>query len=102
MTVFNPIGAVLVSKYETMERIYFSYRASMVAVSQGGLWLRQPHGDGELLLHARQMKRNPPSLTDVTVLFYDENQRFSARADAAAARLEPENWVLVQAAAFDA
>ncbi len=94
--VFNPIGAVLVSKYETMERIYFSHRASMVAVSQGGLWLRQSHGEGELLLHARQMKRNPPALTDVTVLFYDENERFSARADAATARLEPGNWVLVQ------
>jgi lipopolysaccharide export system permease protein len=94
VTVFNPIGSVLVSKYETMERIYFSYRASMVAVSQGGLWLRQPHDDGELLLHARQMRRNPPSLAGVTVFFYDADQRFVGRADAAAARLEPGKWVM--------
>jgi len=97
VTVFNPIGAVLVSKYETMERVYFSYRASMVAVSQGGLWLRQSHdGDGELLLHARQMKRNPPTLRAVTVFFYDDRGHFSARADADAARLEPGNWVMVE------
>lgn len=93
--VFNPIGAVLVSKYETMERIYFSHRASMVAVSQGGLWLRQRHGKGELLLHARQMKRHPPTLKAVTVFFYDEERHFEARADAPAARLEPGSWVMV-------
>ncbi|MGI9499146.1 MAG: LPS export ABC transporter permease LptG [Geminicoccaceae bacterium] len=96
VTVFNPIGAVLVSKYETMERIYFSHRASMVAVSQGGLWLRQRHGDGELLLHARQMKRNPPTLEAVTVFFYDGQAHFTARADAPEARLKPENWMMVE------
>jgi lipopolysaccharide export system permease protein len=96
VTVFNPIGSVLVAKYETMERIYFSYRASMVAVSQGGLWLRQPTAEGgELLLHARQMQRTPPTLKSVIVFFYDEQQLFSARADAEIARLEPESWVLI-------
>ena len=96
VTVFNPVGAVLVSRYETMERIYFSYRASMVAVSQGGLWLRQPHEGGELLLHARQMKRSPPALSEVTVFFYDDKRHFAGRADAASARLEPGRWVMIQ------
>lgn len=100
VTIFNPIGAVLVAKYETMERVYFSHRASMVAVSQGGLWLRQSHvgdeGEGELLLHARQMKRNPPTLRAVTVFFYDGDARFTARADADAARLETGNWVMIK------
>jgi len=96
VTVFNPIGSVLVAKYETMERIYFSYRASMVAVSQGGLWLRQEHVDGgEFLLHARQMQRSPPTLKVVTVFFYDEEKHFTARADAKSARLKPGNWELV-------
>ncbi|MEL6963410.1 MAG: LPS export ABC transporter permease LptG [Pseudomonadota bacterium] len=96
VTVFNPIGSVLVAKYETMERIYFSYRASMVAVSQGGLWLRQPTDEGgELLLHARQMQRDPPTLKSVIVFFYDDRELFSARADADVARLKPGNWVLI-------
>lgn len=102
VTVFNPVGSVLVAKYETMERVYFSYRASMVAVSQGGLWLRQQHGDGgELLLHARQMKRNPPTLKSVTVFFYDDQGHFAARADANAARLRPGNWELLQPLSSD-
>ncbi|MGI9510443.1 MAG: LPS export ABC transporter permease LptG [Geminicoccaceae bacterium] len=95
VTAFNPVGAVLVAKYETMERLYFSHRASMVAVSKGGLWLRQRHGEGELLLHARQMKRIPPTLKAVTVFFYDAQSHFEARADASAARLESGKWVMI-------
>jgi len=96
VTIFNPVGAVLLAKYETLERVHFSYRASMVAVSQGGLWLRQSHDDGELLLHARQMRRTPPSLVAVTVFFFDEDQRFVARADAPSARLTPGKWVMTE------
>jgi len=96
VTIFNPVGAVLLAKYETLERVHFSYRASMAAVSQGGLWLRQSHDDGELLLHARQMRRTPPSLVAVTVFFFDEDQRFVARADAPSARLTPGKWVMTE------
>ncbi len=94
VTVFNPIGSVLVARYETLERLYFSYRASQVAVSSGGLWLRQRDGDKELLLHASQMKRSPPTLTNVTVFFYDDQMRFAARADAPTAELKPGYWLM--------
>lgn len=96
VTILNPIGAVLVGKYENMERVYFSNRAAHVAVSPGGLWLRQPGDEGELLLHARQMIRNPPKLQHVTVFFYDEEQRFTARADAPSADLEDGYWQMTK------
>lgn len=96
VTIFNPVGSVLVAKYEALERNYFSYRASLVAVSPGGLWLRQREGDQELLLHARQMTRSPPTLMHVTVFFYDEQKRFTARADAESAKLEPGNWNMIE------
>ncbi len=92
VTVLNPIGSVLVGKYEHMERTFFSHQAALVAVSRGGLWLRQQSGSDELLLHARQMTRNPPRLQHVTVFFFDEEKRFSARSDAASANLENGYW----------
>lgn len=96
VTVFNPIGAVLAAKYETLERTYFSYRAAQIAVSPGGLWLRQDNGDEEILIHARQMKRSPPTLSRVTVFFYDADKRFAGRADARSAKLEPNYWEMIQ------
>jgi lipopolysaccharide export system permease protein len=92
VTILNPIGSVLVRKYENMERIYFSNSASLVAVSPGGLWLRQNSGQGELLLHARQMTRTPPRLRHVTVFFFDEQKHFTARADASTANLKAGYW----------
>lgn len=92
VTILNPIGAVLVGKYENMERIYFSNMAAHVAVSPGGLWLRQPDDEGEILVHARHMIRNPPRLQHVTVFFFDEEKRFAARADATTADLENGYW----------
>ncbi len=96
VTILNPIGSVLVGKYENMERIYFSNRAALVAVSPGGLWLRQQSGKGELLLHARQMTRTPPRLQNVTVFFFDEQKHFTARADATLANLEAGYWNMLK------
>ncbi|MGI9450128.1 MAG: LptF/LptG family permease, partial [Geminicoccaceae bacterium] len=67
-----------------------------VTVSLGGLWLRQQSNEGELLLHARQMIRTPPKLSNVTVFFFDEQKRFTARADAETANLELGYWNMVK------
>lgn len=96
VTVLNPIGSVLVGKYENMERVYFSNRAALVAVSPGGLWLRQQNDHGELLLHARHMTRSPPKLLNVTVFIFDDQNRFTARSDAQSATLEPGYWKILE------
>ncbi len=92
VAILNPIGSVLIKKYESMERNYFSNSSALVTVSPGGLWLRQQSDEGELLLHARQMTRTPPKLANVTVFFFDEQKRFAARADAISADLEAGYW----------
>lgn len=96
VTVLNPIGSVLIAKYENMERLYFSNSSALVAVSPGGLWLRQKSGQNELLLHARQMTRHPPRLKHVTVFFFDEDNHFTARADANSAKLESGYWDMLK------
>jgi lipopolysaccharide export system permease protein len=94
VTLFNPLASILFARYETLDQTYYSDRASLVAVSPGGLWLRQQEGKEELLLHARQMTRDPPVLVRVVVFFY-EDLRFIGRADAAYAQLQPGYWQLV-------
>ena len=96
VTVLNPIGSALVGRYENMEQVYFSNRSALVAVSPGGLWLRQQNGSGELLLHARQMTRNPPKLLNVTVFFFDDQNRFTARSDAQSALLGSGYWKVLE------
>jgi lipopolysaccharide export system permease protein len=95
VTAFNPIGSAMVARYEKLESTVLSSRASLVQVSAGGLWLRQESDDGrELLIHARQMTRQPPVLEHAVIFIYDEGVRFAGRMDAPRARLEPGRWVL--------
>ena len=42
MTVINPVGAVFISKFEDMERVYLKRQKNQIAVFEEGLWLRQP------------------------------------------------------------
>lgn len=94
VVAFNPLASAMVARYEKLEKAYFSSSASLVSVSSGGLWLRQVIDDQELLIHARQMTRDPPVLDHVVVFFYDDALAFTGRADAPSARLEDGRWVL--------
>jgi len=91
---FNPLGSAMVARYEKLEATVLSSRASLVQVSAGGLWLRQEQNGRELLIHARQMTRQPPVLERVVVFIYEDGVRFTGRIDAPSARLEPGQWVL--------
>jgi len=94
---FNPLAAATVAHYQKLERLLFSSSASLVAVSDGGFWLRQRTDERDLLIHARQMVRNPPVLERVTVFFYDDGVAFGGRIDAPIARLQPGHWELEDA-----
>ena len=93
---FNPLSSAMVSRYERLENAVLSSRGSLVAVSAGGFWVRQQEGQRELLIHARQMTRDPPVLERVVVFFYEDGVRFAERIDASSASLEPGRWVLDQ------
>lgn len=98
VVAFNPLASAMVARYEQLDQGYFSSRASLATVSGGGLWLRQVENGEELLIHARQMTRDPPVLEQVTVFFYKDGVQFVRRADAPTARLEPGHWQLADPA----
>lgn len=95
VTAFNPLASATVERYQKLERSLFSSSGSLVSMSDGGFWLRQPGEDGEnLVLHARQMTRDPLLLERVTVFVYAGEVDFTGRLDAPRARLEPGYWRL--------
>ena len=93
--VLNPIAATMTERFERLDQRYMSDTLSLVSVSSGGLWLRQPRGDEELIIHARQVARdNAAELRQVTVLIYADEVRFAGRVDAPVAHLEAGRWRL--------
>jgi len=97
ITIFNPVAASLMARYETLEAKNLSGRASMLAVSSSGLWLRQVSEKGQSVIHALRVSHEGIDLADVTIFNFDGEDHFSGRADAGTASLEPGKWQLTDA-----
>jgi lipopolysaccharide export system permease protein len=52
VTVFNPLASATLSRYERLEAVRLKGRSSFLAISPGGLWLRQANDQGQSVVHA--------------------------------------------------
>ncbi len=99
ITILNPVGAALLSKYEAMEDERLANRRNYVTLLREGIWLRQvrPSEGGHVILHAGRIDINVWELSDVLVLFFDADDLFERRIDAPTARLTDGQWVFKDA-----
>lgn len=102
LAVINPITAVMLSRYETLESQYFSGRASMLAVSKSGLWLRQAKDPSiknaeETIVHAMRITPKNMVMHDVVIFTFAPDDSFVKRADAKTAILREGFWDLSDA-----
>ena len=85
--IVNPIASATLSKFRQMETVYFRKNSNLVAVSQTGIWLRQPAEDGYALLHASTLDQKQWRMDNVTVYTFDDRDNFKSRIDS------PETWL---------
>ncbi len=96
ITIFNPLSAIMLAKYEQVEAKYFQGNSSMISVSSTGLWLKQNNHDtkSKMIIHALRLSKGDTKLFDVTVFMFGENNRFIQRIDAPSATLEDGYWYI--------
>lgn len=94
---FNPLAAAMASNYENLEAKFLRGRASLLAVSSTGFWLRQADAQGQSVIHALRVAQQGVELEDVIVFLYEGQDRFVGRVDAKTARLEEGAWILTEA-----
>lgn len=108
LTVINPVGALLISKYQQLEDRFLNRQESSVALFQEGLWLRQStdgaileEGDevqkGYVIVHAKKVQAPNWNLRNVTVFYFGQNDSLLTRLDAPSATLEDGRWVFQHA-----
>lgn len=97
VTVFNPVAATMISSFETYEAKYIRGRTSLLAVSAGGLWLRQNTDSGPSVIHALRASGGGQRLEDVTVFQFQGTDVFVSRIDARTAVLQDGYWELSDA-----
>ncbi len=92
VAVFDPIGALMVTRYNDLETVYVQRRSRAVELLESGLWLRQV-GDGhEYLIHAAAMDARNVALQDVVILRFNGPDNYDIRIDADRAVLTGRHW----------
>ncbi len=113
ITVINPVGALLIGKYEQLENQYLSKQNNQIALFREGLWLRQSIDGGPfeqqkdlekgyVILHAKKIDQNGWILKDVTVFYFGQSDNFLMRIDAPTATLEKGRWLFKDAHSHNA
>ena len=53
ITLFNPLAATMLTRFERVEAAAFKGQESFLALSNSGLWLRQSDGTDQSVIHAK-------------------------------------------------
>ena len=94
IAVLNPLAATLLTRYEHLESVQFQGEVSLLALSKGGIWLRQANDTGQSVIYAPHVlhQGQDVELKNVIVFVYDKDYKFVGRVDAETALLEDGFW----------
>lgn len=96
-TVFNPLSAQMVARFQELEAKHIRGRPSLLAVSSNGLWLRQGDEKGQSVIHAQRVSDQGLKLEGVVIFIYRGKETFTGRIDAEHAFLNAGYWRLEKA-----
>lgn len=97
VTALNPIASAMLSRFEQLEARHISGKASVLALSDSGLWLRdfETAGDKnrERIFHAKRLDQQSFTLQDAIIFQFGEDSQFLGRLDAKSAKLVKGFWL---------
>lgn len=97
VTFLNPLVAATSREYDALYARLASGTASVLSVSEDGLWLRQGGAEGQTVIHAARTNLDGTQLLGATFLTYDADGALVARVEADSATLSPGAWQLLEA-----
>lgn len=101
ITAINPLSAALLARFEQLESNHLSHQRNLIALFEGGLWLKQKNEDdgasGYIIIHAEKIHRETWELDNVIALYFDDKDNFTRRIDAPKAALEGGQWLFREA-----
>jgi len=90
VTSFNPIAAAMYQRYERLQdQLALRGTDNPLLVGENGLWLREGHGDEQMVVHAGSVRQEGYVLKmrDVSIFFTDAAGHFGYRVDGALGEL---------------
>ena len=100
ITVLNPLAAASMAKYESLNNLYFGDGIETITVINDELWIRQQDETGNFILKARELNGKTWVLNDISVYFFDADNKHLQRIDADTATLKSNEWVFEDVAVY--
>ncbi|MDO8607684.1 MAG: LPS export ABC transporter permease LptG [Phaeospirillum sp.] len=84
VAAFNPLAAAMYARYERLQDEMINARTTAFDLSEVGLWLREPHDQGEMVVHSQDVRQEGLSLylKDAQIFIYDKPDHFFRRISA--------------------
>ncbi len=94
VAILNPLASMTLTRFERLEAQHLKGNKSFLALSRGGVWLRQANADGQSVVHSDSILQtgDEVELRNVVVFIYQGADKFRGRIDAEKARLEDGFW----------
>ena len=94
VVAFNPLSSATLSRFQTLEAQHLKGQKSVLAISSGGMWLRQGTAEGHAVIHARNMVQqgDGAELLNTITFLYQGQDTFIGRVDAQRAVLGDGFW----------
>lgn len=94
VVAITPLSAQMLSRFASLEAKYIKGQASLLAVSDNGLWLRQGDAREQSVIYAQRVAAQGVHLEDVIIFRFGANDHFLGRVSARTADLFPGKWTL--------
>lgn len=104
VTILNPLGAMLLNRYDRVEGVYLKGHVSPISISESGLWFRdfEPESGNYRIIHTLKISAEEARFFNVSIFIVDEKYRFLKRIDAKDVYLKDnKNWLLSDATIVD-
>ncbi len=93
-TVFNPLGAAFMEKFERINNTVFKKRSDSYVVSSRGIWVRDVHESGYALMHAKRVDMIQKKVFGITIYMFSPDNVFLKRVDSVSGIMQPNQWKL--------
>ena len=97
VAVLNPLVAATIKEYDVQVATLVHGSASVLSVSDDGLWLRQGSDGSQTVVHAARANADGTQLFGVSFLSFGGDGEPLTRIEAETARLVPGAWELTEA-----
>lgn len=94
ITVFSPLSAAMIARFERLEAEHLRGQESLLSVSPGGLWLREGDAGRQFVIHADRIAQSGAELEQVVIFVFEGEDHFVERVDAGRAVLRDGYWAL--------